>query len=250
MPVRMDAPEGYRPLRLAVKASANSGPNPPANAGDQPQKGRQRLTGWLRTIRSGACEPRPTTLRVSGTRRPGQHPGRGRSRATAALDATVPRSRLAARPPRLIAPDHPATGRAWPSPRLAKDRCAATRPRPVSRRRFTRRASSPPGTSVVTAATATQVSGPARRAMPDRPTRLTTPGRPLPQPGRPRIQPARSPDGPILGRVPVRAGGDILSRPGARSQVVPACPGITPGTPTLVRNPVIRCSPSVIRLPT
>ena len=165
MPVRMDAQEGYRPLPAAVKARATAravpvtcqiGPTPP--------------TGGLRAIRSGACDPRPTTLRTSETRGNGQDRGLAPRTATVAQPAAVPTSHRVARPRSLIAPGHPGTGRAWPTPPPAKGRCAATPPRPDSRHRFTRPVSLPAGTSVVTAYPALRAPGLTRRARQDRPT--------------------------------------------------------------------------------
>ena len=208
MPVRMDAQEEYRPLPPVVKARGPHGPDPrggyliPCRSYVTCDNARPRLARGLRTIRSTACEPRPTTLRASVTRRHRPEPRRA-CPATGAWHAAAARISSLADPRTPIAPDRRGTGRAWPMLSLARGRCAATRPLPDSRRRCTHRASSLPGTSVVTARPTQPPRGPAQTATQRRPNQPITRDRLPPPPGRRPILPDRSPDAPGSGRVPV-----------------------------------------------
>jgi hypothetical protein len=250
MPVRMDAQEGYRPLPPVVKARGHrpdAGRRARSLAADgvPGHKGRPRLSGVLRTIRSTACEPRPTTFLASGTRGHGADPGRAPCPVTGAPHAAVPRSRsLTAQPPIPIAPGHRGTGRAGPTLSPGRGRCAATRLHPDSRRPSTRQASLPPGTSL-----AQPPRGPARPATQRRSSQPTTRDRRPFLPVRLPVPPDRSPDGPGSSRVPVSAAG-TLSHPGGPHQAAPACPGFTPGIPRVAPSLLTRCWPSVTRQPT
>lgn len=248
MPIRMDAQEEYRPLPLAVKArvtmrlpAADRSACRRAGAGRPAVKARHRITGALRTIRSGACQPPPTTRRASGARGHGPGPGPAPCTATEAPHTVAPRSRPAACPRTPIASGRPGTGRAWPTLCPGRGRCAATRPRPASRHRCTRRASSQPGTSVVTARPAQPARGPDRPARVARPTQLTMQDRRLSRQGRLPTPPDRLPDGLGSGRVLVSAGDGTLSQPGGSRPVAPACLGTTPRKPMVAPNLLIRC---------
>ena len=146
---------------------------------------------------------------------------------------------------RAAAPGSPGTGRATPTltRRREKGRCAGTRPRLAIRRRSTRRASSPPGTSLVTA----QPDG--RQATREQAILLTMPDRRLPLPDRLPMLPDRGRQGPGCGRAPARAGG-TRSQPRESCQVALHRRAITPARPMTGPTPAIRCWPSVIRPPT
>lgn len=147
----MDAQEEYRQSPVPVKA----GPLGRGAVGVV-TKARPRLTGELRTIRSSAWEPRPTTLRASGARGHGPDQGHAPRTATGVVRTALPRSlRLllaplqnrvtrdgagqsraagtpAAQPRTLAAPPAGQRWRVTTAPEPARP-CARTLPGPISR---------------------------------------------------------------------------------------------------------------------
>ncbi len=248
---------GRRPR--SPSSSASPAARPPAG------KPRPSLARCVGTIRSAACEHRPTTARATagragpaaerGTPTPPRQPirprpgGPGRARVRRWVCVTRPReaARAAGTRPadRYSRPATPA-----PGPSRAARTGAAERPAPASRRRAVlvrlatgtdRRRAAPPGEAR---------SGAIRRcqASPRRSTRLAS--------SPPGTGAATARTAPVRRR-PARMGSPRPRARPASGQVSPlgrpqptATSGTTRRTPALTASPATRCSRSAIRPPT